>query len=111
MKEYMLLFRQPNFDCSKTSPEKVQELARRWKDWAGAIEAQGKVASHGPRLSLEGKVLRSGRVTDGPFAETKELLGGFLVVKAKSHEEAAGLAKGCPALDEGGSVEIRPIVG
>jgi hypothetical protein len=111
MKEFMFLFRQPNFDYSKVSPGQMQALAKRWKEWAGAIEARGKLASDGPRLSLEGKVLRSGGVTDGPFVETKELLGSFITVKAGSLEEAAELARGCPALDEGGSVEIRPIVG
>ena len=108
----MLLFRQPSYDYSKATPQEMQALAKKWKDWAGGLAAQGKLASHGPRLALEGKVLRAGGVvTDGPFIETREVLGSFIVVNAESLEEAAILAHGCPALEAGGSVEIRPIYG
>jgi hypothetical protein len=62
------------------------------------------------RLSMEGKVLKAGGViTDGPFVEIKEKLGGFIVVKADTLEDATTLAHGCPALEIGGSVEIRPL--
>jgi len=61
---------------------------------------------------LEGKVLKPGGIiTDGPFVEIREVLGSFIVVKADSLEEATTLAHGCPAIDQGGSVEIRPIWG
>ncbi|MFC0775757.1 YciI family protein [Terrimonas alba] len=112
MKEFMLLFRQPNYDYSKATPEKMQALGKKWQDWAGGIAAQGKMVSNGNRLSMEGKVLKTGGViTDGPFVETREILGSFIVVKANSLEEATTLAHGCPAIDEGGSVEIRPVYG
>jgi len=112
MKDFMLLFRQPNYDYSKASPEEMQALTKKWKDWAGGIAAQGKLASNGPRLALEGKVLKAGGViTDGPFVEIREMLGSFLIVKADSLEEATTLAHGCPALEANGSVEIRPIYG
>jgi hypothetical protein len=59
---------------------------------------------------LTGKVLKAGGViTDGPFVEIREMLGSFIIVKADSIEDATTLAHGCPAIDEGGSVEIRPI--
>ena len=112
MKEFLLLFRQPSYDYSNASPQEMQALSKKWKDWASNIAAQGKLASHGPRLAMEGKVLRTGGViTDGPFIETKELLGSFIIVKAEDLNEATTLAYGCPALDAGGSVEIRPIYG
>jgi len=61
------------------------------------------------RLATEGKVLKAGGViTDGPFVEIREILGSFLVVKADNLEEAVTLAHGCPVLEQGGSVEIRP---
>lgn len=111
MKEFMLLFRQSSYDYSKASPEEMQELSRKWKKWAGNIEKQGKLASHGPRLDMQGKVLKvGGVVTDGPFVEIKEQLGSFIIVKAESLDEATTLAHGCPAIDQGGSVEIRPIL-
>lgn len=111
MKEFMLLFRQPSYDYSKTSREEMETLTKKWKDWVGGIAAQGKLASNGPRLALEGKVLKAGGViTDGPFVEIRERLGSFIIVKADSLEEATTLAHGCPAVDANGSVEIRPIV-
>lgn len=110
MKEFMLLFRQPNYDYSKATPEEMQTLAKKWKDWVEGIGAQGKLTNHGPRLGLEGRVLKPGGViTDGPFVEIRELLGSFIVVKASDLDEATTLAHGCPALDANGSVEIRPI--
>lgn len=110
MKEFLLLFRQPSYDYSHASPGEMQALAKKWQDWVGGIAAQGKLAGNGPRLALEGKVLKAGGVvTDGPFVEIRERLGSFIVVKADSLDEATTLAHGCPALDANGSVEIRPV--
>ena len=110
MKEFMFIFRQPSYDYSKTSPADMQNLYKKWQDWVGNITAQGRLVQTGIRLAEEGKVLRAGGVvTDGPFVEIKERLGSFMVVKAENLEEATTLAHGCPALDAGGSVEIRPV--
>lgn len=110
MKEFALLFRAPNYDYSSVSPKEMEALVKKWKDWSGGIAAQGKLVSNGTRLAMEGKVLRAGGViTDGPFVEIRERLGSFIIVKADSLEEATTLAHGCPVLDAGGSVEIRPI--
>jgi hypothetical protein len=110
MKEFALLFRQPNFADGQTPSAEMQALRKKWENWAGGIAAQGKMAGKGLRLSMEGKVLRAGGViTDGPFVEIKEKLGSFILVKAESLEEATTLAHGCPALESGGSVEIRPV--
>jgi len=111
MKEFMLIFRQPNYDYSNVSPTEMQALAKKWQDWAGNIAAQGKLASNGNRLSTEGKVLNAGGIiTDGPFVEIRERLGGFIVIRADSLEEATTLAHGCPVLDTDGSVEIRELI-
>jgi len=110
MKEFMLLFRQPDYGFNKLSSQEMQALKKKWQDWAGGIAAQGKMVSQGARLSLEGKVLKAGGIiTDGPFVETREILGSFITVKADNLDEATTLAHGCPALDTGGSVEIRPL--
>ena len=110
MKEFVLLFRQPTFDYSSISPKEMQDISKKWHDWAGKIVAEGKLVSQGQRLAMEGKVLKAGGViTDGPFVEIKERLGSFIVVKAESLDEATTLAHGCPAIDAGGSVEIRPV--
>lgn len=106
----MLLFRQSQIDRSNISPQEIQSIAAKWREWAGGIQAQGKLASSGQRLAAEGKVLKPGGVvTDGPFAEIRERLGGFIVVRASNLEEATTLAHGCPVLESGGSVEIRQV--
>lgn len=121
MKEFMLLFRFPGDDPaaqkylgegnSEVSKEEMQALSRKWKAWWQGIDEQEKLVSHGNRLAMEGKVLKPGGVvTDGPFVEIKEKLGSFIIVKAENLEEATTLAHGCPALEQGGSVEIRPIL-
>ncbi|SMO84662.1 Uncharacterized conserved protein [Fodinibius sediminis] len=106
----MLLFRQPSYDYSDVSKEEMAALSRKWQAWWQGIEKQGQLARRGPLLSMEGKVLKPGGVvTDGPFVEIKEKLGSFIVVKAENLEEATTLAHGCPALEQGGSVEVRPL--
>jgi hypothetical protein len=111
MKEFALLFRQAKYDFSNMSPLEMQAIAKKWQDWKEQLEAQGKLASHGQRLSTDGKVLKArGVVTDGPFVEIRERLAGFMVVKAENLDEATTLAHGCPVLDTGGSVEIRELL-
>lgn len=98
-------------DPTKNAPQDFAALAKKWQDWAGGIATQGKMAGGGMRLAMEGKVLKAGGViTDGPFVEIREKLGSFIVVKAENLEEATTLAHGCPVLEQGGSVEIRPIM-
>lgn len=110
MKEFILLFRQPSYDYSDVSQEEMAALSKKWKEWWQGIEEQGRLVSRGPLLAMEGKVLKpGGLITDGPFVEIKEKLGSFITVQAESLDEATTLAHGCPALDQGGSVEIRPV--
>lgn len=108
MKEFMLLFRVPGFVSKDVSPAEFQVLAKKWNDWIQGIASQGKLVSGPGRLAHEGKVLKPGGViTDGPFVEIKERLGGYIVVNAESLDEATTLAHGCPALEQNGSVEVR----
>ena len=58
MKEFMLLFRQPNYDYSNASAKEMQDLTQKWHDWVEGITSQDKLASQGPRLATEGKVLK-----------------------------------------------------
>ncbi len=88
----------------------MQALTKRWMDWIGSIAAQNKLGDRGNRLEQRGKVVRNpSLVTDGPYTELKETVGGYSLVKADSLEEATELAKGCPGLTVGGSVEVREI--
>lgn len=108
MKEFIFLFRTAGDARANISESDFAVLEKRWYDWIGGIAAQGKLVSNGMRLNMDGKVLKAGGVvTDGPFVEIRERLGGFIVVKADSMDEAVTLAHGCPALEIGGSVEVR----
>lgn len=108
MKEFIFLFRTPGDARANMSEADFANLEKRWYDWVGGIAAQGKLVSKGMRLNEEGKVLKGGGVvTDGPFVEIRERLGGFIVIKADSIDDAVTMAHGCPAVEIGGSVEVR----
>jgi hypothetical protein len=110
MKDFLFLFRNDYKTMSMGSPEEMQNMMKKWMDWIGSIAAQNKLTDRGNRLGGEGKVLRADNVvTDGPYTEIKELLGGYTIVKAETLDEAVELAKGCPILFVGGNVEVRPI--
>ena len=109
MKDFVLLFRQPDQNHASTSPKELEALMQKWNNWIGGITSEGRFAGHN-RLASEGRVLKAGGVvTDGPFVEIREILGGLIVVKAEDIDEATTLAHGCPVLERGGSVEIRPL--
>jgi len=109
MKDFLFVFRDKGMPTN-VSPDEMQAMTKRWMDWIGGIAAQNKLADRGNRLFPEGKVLRPGNIiTDGPYSEIKESIGGYSIVKADSLEEATELAKGCPALTVGGNVEVREI--
>ena len=110
MKEFIMLFRADYSKMPKGSPEEMQAMTKRWMDWIGGIAAQNKLADKGRRLTSEGRVVRVNKsVTDGPYTEIKESVGGLSVLKVNSYEEAVEIAKGCPILSIGGNVEIREV--
>lgn len=111
MKDFIMLFHsEPNPDFEPT-PEQLQEEIKAWQDWMDAISAKGKLKNPGEALGFEGKTMHAdGSVTDGPYAELKEIVGGFIIVSANSVEEAIELGKGCPALTSGGKVEVRDVM-
>ncbi len=110
MEEYALIMRHQ--DGSKiASPEQMQVWMKQTMDWIGGIAAQNKFVS-GTGLLFDGaQVVHSDKmVTNGPFGEIKETIGGFIVVKAETIEEAVEFAKGCPVLGgEGNTMEVRKI--
>jgi hypothetical protein len=108
MKEFLLLFRRPELKEPEIDSEKIKAYRQKWNDWLNGFPEEVKLSSTGFGLSEEGKILKpSGIITDGPFAELKEKLGGLAVIKAESLDEATTMAHGCPVLEIGGSVEIR----
>jgi len=107
MKEFMMLFRHVPDPSYAPSQEDIQNEIKKWQDWIGGIAAQGKFDSTN-QLGSEGKVVKAdGTITDGPYAEVKEIIGGYIIVKAESEDEAVEMAKGCPILQIGGHVEVR----
>ena len=110
MKNFLLVFRGDFANRPKPSPEEMQASMKQWMDWVGGIAAQNKLADRGSSLASGGKVVRAGNViSDGPYTEVKEILGGYTIVKADSLEEAAELSRNCPVLLMGGNVEVREI--
>ena len=110
MDEFILLFRHE--DGSKiASPEQMQVWMKETMDWIGGIAAQNKFKSGTGLPFNNAKVVRhKGVVTNGPFGDIKETIGGFVIVKADSVEEAVEFAKGCPILQgDGNTVEVRRI--
>jgi hypothetical protein len=110
MEEFLLIMRHQ--DGSKiASPEQMQEWMKQTMEWIGKIAAQNKFVS-GTGLPFDGaRVVRSNKmVTNGPFGEIKETIGGFMTVRADSIDEAVEFAKGCPVLQgEGNTVEVRKV--
>ena len=110
MKEFMFVFRNDFSGMPKGTPEEAAARTKRWMDWIASIAAENKLADRGKRLESSGKVLRANNViTNGPYSEIKESIGGYSIVKADSYEAAVELAKDCPMLTVGGNVEIREI--
>jgi hypothetical protein len=110
MTEFMMIFRNNYNPSFKPSPEQMQASIKQWQDWIGGIAAQGKFLSTN-RLGFEGKTLKPNNViADGPYAEVKEIVGGYILVKATNIDEAMKLAEGCPILNIGGHVEVRNVL-
>lgn len=106
---YLLIFREASADTYKTlSPEQRQQLMQQWNDWYDGLAAQGKV-QHGHPLEPAGRVVSAARVVDGPFAESKEVVGGYFLLTVGSMEEATAIAQRCPSLPLGMTVEVRAV--
>jgi hypothetical protein len=109
--EYILFFR--GNDWTKgLSPEQTQNVMNQWKEWFDRLSAQGKLKAGQP-LECAGKVVsgKHGRavVNDGPFAESKEAVGGYFLLTVETMDEAISIAKACPGLEHGVVIEVRQV--
>jgi|SRR5215467_13571244 len=107
MSDYLFLFRggeQPK------APEAMQKHMQKWMSWIKDLTAKGTFKGGEP-LESNGKVVRGRNktVTDGPFAEAKDLVGGYFLISARDLDEATEISKGCPSLEIDGAVEVRPV--
>jgi len=113
MDEYIVLMRLDLITKEKQpTPDQLKVYMEHYQEWVNGIIAQDKFVG-GTGLDAKGKVIKPGGViTDGPFAEIKESLAGFVIIRAGSLDEAVEMAKGNPILNgEGNSVEVRRING
>ena len=111
MKEYLLLFRGGDGQTLQQSPEKWQAHMQKWMLWMDGLAKEEKFVGAQP-LSLTGRNIYGDKkvVTDKPFMEGKEMVGGYLICKANDYDEAVNISKGCPILEfDDGQVEIREI--
>lgn len=111
MNRYVFVFRGGAVVHKDLAPAELGAHLQKWMAWLGDLDEKGQSEPNGPRLQLTGKTIRgaSKAVTDGPFAEAKDLVTGTLVVRAPTLEAATEIAKGCPIYEFDGSVEVRPI--
>ncbi|NOU16489.1 MAG: transcription initiation protein [Bacteroidales bacterium] len=108
MKEFALIFRLNKESNTKPSPEQIQERM----NWLGNIAAQEKLADKGNTLSpVNAKIVKPGNVvTDGPYAEIKEIISGYMIVRTETIEEAVEFAKANPIFKIGGNIEVREVL-
>ena len=107
--DYLLLFRGTNWDKGM-SPEQIQKVVTDWYAWFDRLKREGR-CSGGHPLQSSGKIVSGkGRtVSDGPFAESKETIGGYFYLHVADEAEAVSIAQLCPGLDYGVVVEVRPV--
>lgn len=114
MSDFVYLFRSTLADQHQAmgTPERAQRSMQAWLAWIRELETKGHLKNPGQPLDRAGNVVRGKTrvITDGPYAETKDVVLGFIVVEASDLAEAVELSKGCPMLEGEGSVEIRPVM-
>jgi hypothetical protein len=113
MPDFILLLHRPTGEPPALPPDQISAITREYKGWGDRLRAEGRLKAGEKLTSDAGRLMRpaGGRVmtTDGPFAESKELLGGFFLIAAKDYDEACRLAESCPHFKYGGSIEVRQI--
>ena len=111
MNEFVFLWRRPQ--RPPTTPQQMQETMEKYLAWFKDMEARGHLAQYGQPLEPKtGRVVRdkAGNFSDGPYAETKDIVMGYSLIAATDFDEAVALTKGHPIFDEGGVIEIRPVL-
>jgi len=107
--EYVFLYRGGE---RGRSPEIAQQMMQKWMAWFKELSEKGHIKDRGQPLERAGKIVTGSRktVTDGPFAEAKDVVGGFTLVEARDLDQAVELSKGCPIFEVEGVVEVRPVM-
>ena len=110
MKDFMFIFKGGGLQYD-FSPEEMQQHMQKWFSWIEELKAK-QIYVAGEALMPTGKTVKGAKilVTDGPFAESKELVGGFFIIKAATIEDATEIAKSSPDLPLEGAVEVREVM-
>ena len=108
MSEFTFLFRGRD---RSASPDQMQKTMQRWIVWFKELGENGHLKDPGRPFEQTGKVVTGKQKTvhDGPYVEAKDVVGGYILVEARDMAHAVELSKGCPILEAGGSVEVRPV--
>ncbi|MFN7971770.1 MAG: YciI family protein [Acidobacteriota bacterium] len=108
MANFLYIFR--GGDATQRSPEEMQAHMQRWRSWIAELAKVNRFKGGDP-LEASGKIVTGKKkvVTDGPYAEAKDVVGGYLLVEAENLGAATEMSMSCPIFDGGGSVEVRPI--
>ena len=106
---YMLIFRGTDW-YKGLSPQQMQQVIDQWMNWFNGLKENGAATAGNP-LEPEGRIVsgKNRAVSDGPFAEAKETIGGYFLLKVATMDEAVAIAKQCPGLPYGIRVEVRPV--
>ena len=109
MSEFVFLYRGGE---GGRSPERAQQTMQKWMAWLKDLGAKGHIKDQGQPLERTGKLVkgRQKTVTDGPFAEAKDVVGGYTLIEARDLAHAVELSKGCPIFEVDGAVEVRPVM-
>ncbi len=109
MSEYVFLYRGGE---NGRSPERAQQMMQKWMAWLKDLSQKGHVKDQGQPLERSGKLVKGSQktVTDGPFAEAKDVVGGYTLIQARDLDQAVELSKGCPIFEVEGAVEVRPVM-
>ena|SRR5436190_7397745 len=105
--EYLLLFRGSQWDKG-LSAEQLQKVMDQFMAWFERLQQQGTVKAGQP-LEREGRIVTKSTVADGPFAESKEAIGGYFLLHADTLDAAVAIARQCPVLEHGSTIEVRPV--
>ena len=110
MTKYLFIYRNPPATGNQPSPEEMQAMLVQWAQWKEKFSSA--VVDMGDGLHPTGKVLQGGELSDGPFVEAKEIIGGFSIVQGETFEQVLEVAKACPiSFMPGARIEIRQMMG
>ncbi|MEZ4659987.1 MAG: YciI family protein [Caldilineaceae bacterium] len=107
MSYYTLLMRNESIDFGSYSAEDMQKIIADFDAWNDKMLSQGQLIASASLQGSFGKILRGGAVSDGPYSEAREVVGGLFLIQAADEDEAVAIASGCPFLPRGGSIEVR----